>query len=63
MCHDPATIVNGNVIKTGNSVNDTATYKCGRGFKPLGSETRTCTQEKGNYSASFLPGPPVCKGE
>ena len=62
LCADPADIVNGVVIFTGNLVGDTATYTCNTGFELIGSATTTCTQVDVN-TAAFSPAPPVCRRE
>ena len=62
LCPDPATIINGMVTFTGNSVGDTATYTCNTGFELVGSATTTCGQVDVN-SAVFSPTPPVCRRE
>ena len=62
LCSDPANIVNGVVMFTGNSVGNTATYTCNTGFELIGTATTTCTQVDVN-SAAFSPAPPVCRRE
>ena len=62
LCPDPADIVNGVVIFTGNSVGDTATYTCNSDFELIGIASATCTQVDVN-SASFSPVAPVCRRE
>ena len=62
LCPDPADIVNGMVMFTGNSVGDAATYTCNLGFELIGNAPTTCTQVDVN-SATFSPASPVCQRE
>ena len=62
LCPDPADIINGMVMFTGNSVGDTATYTCNSGFELIGNASTTCTQVDVN-SATFFPAAPVCRRE
>ena len=62
LCPDPADIVNGMVMFTGNFVGDTATYTCNSGFELIGNASTTCTQVDVN-SASFFSAAPVCRRE
>ena len=62
LCPDPADIINGMVMFTGNSVGDTATYTCNSGFELIGNASTTCTQVDINI-ATFSPAAPVCRCE
>ena len=62
LCPDPADVVNGMVMFTGNSVGDTATYTCNSSFELIGNAYVTCTQVDVN-SAAFTPAVPVCRRE
>ena len=53
----------GNVILTGNSVGDNATYVCNPGFELIGDETATCTTDMDESGASFKPDAPTCRGK
>ena len=63
MCTDPASITNGMVTFTGNSVGDTATYTCDPGFELIGAAMTTCTQVDANSAAFPSVPPPECRRE
>ena len=60
-CAKPEIPDDGDVEYEGLLAGNTATYKCRRGFKPIGETTATCTVNDDGTSASFIPAePPVC---
>ena len=56
MCPDLVDPVNGMVMMTGNSEDDTATYSCDPGFELVGEMTRIC-QSNSEWSGA----PPICR--
>ena len=58
MCPDQTAPANGQVVVTGTSPGDTATYSCNTGFELEGADTVTC-EDDGVWSAE----PPACRGE
>ena len=59
-CPIPIAPFRGNVMVTGESVNNTATYSCSPGFEIVGTIMATCTEIDEN-NATFLPEPPTCR--
>ena len=60
-CVHPGAPANGDVLVTGLSLGDTATYTCEEGFGLVGEETATCVELDAN-SAAFSSESPICLG-
>ena len=58
MCHNLTAPDNGEVVVSGTSPGDTATYSCNMGFELEGVDTVTCGDD-GIWSAGL----PVCRRE
>ena len=57
VCDDLSNLANGNVIKNGRKVGDTARYYCNYGYYLIGNDIVTC-KLTGNWSGP----PPICEG-
>lgn len=61
LCASPTVPENGEVIFTGTSVGNTATYFCYFEFELIGDAMASCTMSIDGNTAIFIPHTPMCK--